>query len=336
MKKRILVTGVAGFMGSHLAEALANKGHKVYGIDNLSIGRKQNIPKNITFIKCDLVNLKAAKIVIEKIKPSLVYHLAAWAHEGLSQFMPKLITENNYNAFLNLLIPAINNDMERIVVTSSMSVYGDQKPPFDEEMPLKPVDIYAVSKMAIEKSTKILAEVHRFEYTIVRPHNVYGPKQALWDPYRNVVAIFINRLMKNLPPIIYGDGKQTRSFSYIDDVTPYIAKCGFIREAKGETINIGPLEKYTLNELAYTVLSAFESDLKPIYMPARPHEVKHAYCANDKSKKLLGYRTTIGLKEGVKRMVAWAKKMGPQEFQYLLKLELAGTNVPEPWLNKNM
>lgn len=336
MKKKILVTGVAGFMGSHLAESLANEGHKVYGIDNLSIGRKINIPLNITFIKCDLVNAKRTKGVIDKIKPQLVYHLAAWAHEGLSQFMPRLITENNYNAFLNLIIPAINNGMERIVVASSMSVYGSQKPPFSEDMPTIPDDIYGVAKAAIEKAVEILADVHGFEYTIIRPHNVYGPKQALWDPYRNVVAIFINRLMKGLSPIIYSDGKQTRAFSYIDDVTPYIVKAGFLKKAKGQVFNIGPLEEYTVNELADFVLDAFNSKLKPVYMPERPREVRAAYCTNEKAKKLLGYCTTVNLKEGVEKMVKWAKTLGPQEFQYLDTIELAGENLPKAWAEKLM
>lgn len=336
MRKRILVTGAAGFMGSHLAESLARQEHEVYGLDNLSIGRRINIPKNITFIKCDLVNAKKTKNLIEKIKPQLIYHLAAWAHEGLSQFMPRLIVENNYNALLNLIIPAINSGMKRLVVTSSMSVYGSQKPPFDEKMPTTPEDIYGVAKEAIEQTTEILASVHDFAYTIIRPHNVYGPRQALWDPYRNVVAIFINRLMKEKPPIIYGDGNQTRAFSYIDDVTPYILKTGFIKEAKGQIFNIGPLEESTINELSTIVLKAFNSQLKPIYMPQRPREVKHAYCTNEKAKRVLGYHTTVDLKTGVERMIRWAKILGPQEFQYLDQLELTGKNLPQPWADKLM
>lgn len=334
--KKILVTGAAGFMGSHLAELLAKEGHEVYGIDNFSIGRKINIPSNIEFIECDLIDAKKVEDLIKRIKPTLVYHLAAWAHEGLSQFMPRLITENNYNAFLNLVIPCINNGMERMVVASSMSVYGAQKTPFSEEMPLAPEDVYAVAKAAMEKTVEILADVHGFKYTIIRPHNVYGPRQALWDPYRNVAAIFINRLMKGLPPVIYGDGNQTRAFSYIDDVNPYIANAGFSDETVGETINIGPTEEYTINELAKTVLEIFGMDLKPIYMPMRPREVKDAYCTNDKAKKLLGYQTSTTLKEGLTKMIEWAKTLGPQEFKYLDEIELTGKNIPETWLKKTL
>lgn len=336
MTKKILVTGAAGFMGSHLAELLASEGHEVYGIDNLSIGRRSNVPKNIKFIKCDLINGEEVEKLIYDIKPQLVYHLAAWAHEGLSQFMPRLITENNYNAFLNLVIPCININIERMIVASSMSVYGDQNPPFNEEMPTKPEDVYAVAKASMEKTVQILADVHGFEYVIIRPHNVYGPKQALWDPYRNVVAIFINRLMKGLPPLIYGDEEQTRAFSYIDDVNPYIAKAGFLKNVNEEIINIGPLEEYSINELAEAVLKAFNSKLNAKHVKERPREVKHAYCTNDKAQRLLGYKTSVTLEEGIGRMVEWAKRLGPQEFQYLDQLELTGNNVPETWSKRIM
>lgn len=331
---KILVTGAAGFMGSHLAEYLANEGHDVVGVDNLSVGRIENVPDNVTFFKVDLRDKADVKILCEREKPELVYHLAAWAHEGLSQFMPILITENNYNAFLNVLVPALRNGMKRIVVTSSMSVYGDQPAPFDEGMPRKPVDIYAISKTAMEEATEILAGVHGFEYTIVRPHNVYGPKQSLQDPYRNVVGIFMNRVMKGVPPIIYGDGTQTRAFSYIDDVIPYFAKLGFLDETKGEIINIGPRQEYTVNELADTVLAAFGSDLKPVHTEDRPQEVKHAFCTMDKAERLLGYKPTTDLSSGVKKMADWVKMIGPQEFKYLDEIELEGDKIPKTWQKK--
>ena len=333
---KILVTGAAGFMGSHLAEYLAGEGHDVVGIDNLSIGRIENVPASIVFQKLDLTNPIDTKLLCEREKFELVYHLAAWAHEGLSQFTPRLITENNYNAFLNVLIPAVNNGLKRIIVTSSMSVYGDQTPPFHEELSRKPVDIYGVAKTAMEESLEILADVHGFEYTILRPHNVYGPRQALWDPYRNVVGIFINRAMKGLPPIIYGDGEQTRAFSYIDDVNPYIATAGLLNGTNKEIINIGPRQEYTVNELAQTVLDAFNLIVKPEYVTDRAREVKHAFCTSEKAEKLLGYHTTTDLKTGVGRMVEWAKLLGPQEFQYLEEIELAGEKVPRTWREKIM
>src|SRR5258706_9286009 len=301
---KILCTGCAGFMASHLAEYLANEGHEVYGIDNESIGIKANVPTNIKYAKIDMRNAEDMKSLIEECKPELIYNLAAWAHEGLCQFMPRLITENNYNAFLNLIIPAINNGMKRIVVCSSMSVYGSQTPPFNEELPRQPEDVYAVAKAAMEKTTEILADVHGFDYTIIRPHNVYGERQMLHDPYRNVVGIFINRLLNGKPPIIYGDGEQTRAFSYIGDVTPYIAKSGFQDNTKGQIINIGPTEEYSLNTLANVVLKSLDSPLFPIHVAARPLEVKDAYSTNEKAKTLLGYETKTTLESGVHRFVA--------------------------------
>lgn len=334
---KCLITGVAGFMGSHLARYLANEGHDVLGIDNLSIGRLMNVPTNISFSKLDMKNKEAMRIYIESHHPDIIFHLAAFAHEGLSQFCPQLITENNYNAFLNLIVPAINNGMKRIVVCSSMSVYGAQNPPFNEDMPRKPVDIYAIAKTAMEEAVEVLSDVHGFDYTIIRPHNVFGPGQILWDPYRNVAGIFVNRVMKGLPPIIYGDGSQTRAFSYIDDVTPYIARAGFLEQAKGQIINVGPLEESSINHLAETVLKELKrEDLKPIHMPDRPREVKHAYCTNDKAELILGYHTSTTLEEGIRKMVKWAKTIGPQEFQYLDKLELTGKKIPKTWKERLM
>jgi UDP-glucose 4-epimerase len=251
--------------------------------------------------------------------------------------MPRLITENNYNAFLNLIVPAINNGVKRVVVFSSMSVYGDQQSPFDETMRTKPEDVYAVSKASMEKTLEILSDVHGFDYTIIRPHNVYGPKQMLHDPYRNVVGIMMNRVMKGLPPIIYGDGNQTRAFSFIDDVIPYVLKTGFMEETKGQIINIGPLEEFTINHLSQTVLKAFgRTDLQPIHVEDRPREVKHAFCTNDKAIRLLGYKTSVTLEEGISKMAEWAKLQGPQEFKYLDDLELKGGKIPVTWATKMM
>lgn len=332
--KKIIVTGCAGFLGSHLAENLAAQGHQIYGIDNLSTGRIKNVPKTITFIKCDLRNGQETEKIVKKIKAPLVYHLAAWAHEGLSHFMPKLITENNYNAFLNLLVPSIKNGLQRIVITSSFSVYGDQKPPFSENMPTKPVDVYAVSKTAMEETVKILSQVHNFEYVLLRPHNAYGPRQAMYDPYRNAIAIFINRILKGQPPIIYGDGNQTRSFTYVDDIIPLIAKSGFLKETKNQTINLGPTQKNTINQVANLILKALKSDIPVTYVPDRPKEVKHGYCTNAKAKKIFKKLPYTDLKTGIEKTVLWAKELGPQKFEYLKELELESQNTPQTWSKK--
>jgi UDP-glucose 4-epimerase len=247
---RILVTGAAGFMGGHLVESLVklNK-HQIFSVDDLSGGYTSNVSPKSKFTKLDLRDRKKVDSYIKKVKPELIYHLAADATEGRSQFTPLSATERNYLAFMYLLVPAIREGLKKIVVTSSMSVYGGQKPPFSEEMKKSPEDIYGIGKAAMEDAVAVLAKVHKFNYTIIRPHNVYGPKQNLADPYRNVIAIFINCLLNNKNFYIYGDGNQKRAFTYIDDFTPYFLKSGFLDTVNGEVINIGPKEEYTINQL---------------------------------------------------------------------------------------
>lgn len=335
---KILVTGSLGFMGSHLVDYLYSQGHEVRGIDNLSTGFGSNTNPNAPTFKVDLVKepeLTAG--IIEGFKPDIVYHLAAWAHEGLSQFCPNLVTQNNYNATLNVLIPAIRAGMKRFVFTSSMSVYGGQEPPFAENLERKPVDIYGVSKAASESAIEILSKVHKFDYTIIRPHNVYGERQNLSDPYRNVVGIFIRRAMRGEPVIIYGDGKQTRSFSYIGDVTPAIARAGFEPRAVGEIINVGPTEEYSINELAKKLSKLFPA-LSVEHVADRPLEVKHAYCTNDKAIDILGYKTNTTIEQGLSNMVDWAMELqqtrGIADPKYLDELELVNESTPETWTKK--
>lgn len=337
---KILVTGAAGFMGSHLVDALLDLGHEVHGVDDLSGGYLDNVNPKSNFIKLDLRDREKTEKNISKIRPEVVFHLAADATEGRSQFTPINCTQRNYMAYLNLLIPCIKNGMKKIVVTSSMSVYGNQKPPFEETMERKPEDIYGISKSAMERATEILSSVHKFKYTIIRPHNVYGPRQNMADPYRNVIAIFINCLLNNKNFYIYGEGKQKRAFSYIDDFTPYIIKAGFSTKADGEIFNIGPIQEYTINELAKVVLKNFFPNgkvpkrLMPKYLPIRPMEVIDAWCTVSKAEKILGYKTTIDLNDGVKKMIEWAKQKGPRNFRYLDKLELVNEDTPATWKKK--
>lgn len=339
---RILVTGAAGFMGSHLVDSLVSKdAHIVYGVDDLSGGYMRNVNPKSHFTQLDLRDQKKTEKYIASVKPELLYHLAADATEGRSQFTPLSATERNYNAYLNTLVPSIKYGLKRLVLTSSMSVYGAQKTPFSEDMKRIPEDMYAIAKTAMEEATEILAKVYPFKYTIVRPHNVYGPKQNLSDPYRNVIGIFINCLLNNKHFYIYGDGEQKRAFTYIDDFNPYFVNTGFLASAVGEIINIGPSEEYSINELARVVLKTFFPDgnvpshLEPQYLAFRPQEVKEAYCTNKKAIKLLGYKTNTTLESGVNKMVAWAKEMGPQKFIYLKDgLELQTKDTPEIWSKK--
>jgi len=338
-EEKILVTGAAGFMGSHVVDYLLLLGFKeVYGLDDLSGGHLRNVDKDCKFTKLDLRDRAKIEKYITDVSPTLIYHLAADATEGRSQFTPIECTQRNYLAHLNLLVPAIRIGLRKIVVTSSMSVYGAQKPPFSERMPSDPVDIYGISKTAMERATEILSKVHGFRYTIIRPHNVYGPKQNLSDPYRNVIGIFINSLLRGKSFYIYGDGEQKRAFTYIDDFTPYFVKAGFDTKSDEEIINIGPTETHTINELAKIVLKNFydgkpyPKEVKPKHLPERSQEVKEAFCTNEKATKILGYKTTISLEDGIKKMIVWAKALGPQKPIYLKKgLELEGENTPDTW-----
>ena len=327
---KILITGAAGFIGSHLFDYLKNKGYVVRGVDNYSLGNYEHPDIE----KLDLLHADKVEQYINSFKPELIFHMASWAHEGLSQFSPIKISENNYNAFINTLVPFINNGGKKIVVGSSMSVYGDQAPPFNEDYPRNPVDVYAVAKTAMEQTVEIMSRVHNFEYVVIRPHNVYGPRQNLTDPYRNVLGIFMNRIMNGKAPIIYGDGLQTRAFSYIDDVVPYLAKAGIDRSIYNEIINIGPIEEYTVLDMANLIIKEFDSNLVPIHVQDRPAEVKHAFCTNHKAQELLGYRTSVTIEEGIRNMVAWAKNEGPKEFKYLNKLEIENERTPITWKQK--
>lgn len=330
---RILVTGCAGFIPSHLVDVLIKQGHEVYGIDNLSGGFKRNIHKDCFFIQGNLEDKETFEVV-KTIAPDVIYHLAADATEGRSQFTPMSATRNNLMAYINVLTGAIAGGVTKVILGSSMSVYGEQELPFDENWERKPQDVYAVNKTAMERITEILSSVHGFRYTIIRPHNAFGERQNIADPYRNVIGIFMNRILNGLPPIIYGDGKQTRAFSYIENVVPSFVAA--LDKADGEIVNIGPLETFTINYLAEKVLEIMGSDLKPLHYPDRPLEVKHAFCTNDKAKRLFDYKTVVSFEDGLKRMADWAIQLGPQEFRYLDDLEITNNKTPKTWLNKEM
>lgn len=309
---KIICTGNLGFLGSHLTDELV-KSHEVIGIDNLSGGFEENGNPECQQYIVDLRDREKIKNICEKEKAEVLYHFAADATEGRSQFTPTSAIENNLNAYINILIPFLKNGGKKVVLFSSMSVYGDQEPPFAEYIQRKPVDVYGQAKRMMEETTEILSGVHGFEYCIIRPHNVYGERQRLNDPYRNVVGIFINRMMQGKPLYIYGDGEQRRAFSYIGDmVQPMVKALG----VKNEIINLGAEKSYSINELAKLVSDEFE------YVPDRPREVKEAYCTTGKSKKLLGFEDKTSLKEGVKKMIEWAKNKGHQYPVYLEELEI--------------
>jgi UDP-glucose 4-epimerase len=330
-KMKILVTGGAGFMGSWLVDELLNRGHKVISVDDLSGGFMRNVNKKCKFVKMDLRDTKKVFRVTKGV--DIIFHLAAYAAEGQSVFSPIEINDINIKPMNNLLVGAVNNGVKKFIFTSSMAVYGDQKPPFNEKMDRKPEDPYGCGKAYCERILEIFSETYGFDYTIIRPHNVYGPRQNISDPYRNVLGIWINRIMRNKPPFIYGDGKQTRAFSYIEDVTGPLANAGFYKKANGRIINLGSDEVVTINKACKIVLSAMKSKLKPKHVEARPCEVKHAHCTVGRSKKILGYRTKHKLKQGIEKMGEWATDFGSQKPTYRLPLEIT-KRAPKVWRDK--
>ena len=333
MAKTILVTGAAGFLGSHICKELLNRKYEVLGVDNLLGGDKENIPFLDNFYKADCSDFQRMLRITQGI--DVLFHCAATAHEGLSVFSPYTITQNNIMATVGVATAAIQNGVKRIIYCSSMARYGDQQSPFTEDMPTKPVDPYGISKVAGEEILKTLCKVHDVELVIAVPHNIIGPKQKYNDPFRNAVSIFINRMLQGKPPIIYGDGMQTRCFSYVDDCLDSLIKMVEDPCVVGQVINIGPDEEFvTIKEVAETCanLTGFNGDFE--YVPDRPQEVKHATCSSDKARKLLGYKTMTNTKEGIKKTYEYIKEHGPRAFEYHLDIEIINDKTPKTWIKK--
>ena len=320
---KIAVTGSLGFIGSHLVDKLISQGHIVIGIDDMSGGQLENQNKKSPTYITDCRDFKDLKRIFKKEKPEIVYHLACNAAENKSCFSPVDITSRNYDSFIKVLTAFIKNKGKRFIFTSSIAVYGDGQVPFKEIDDPKPEDLYGITKLAAEQTLKIMSKVHNFEYIIARPHNVYGERQNMTDPYRNVVTIFMNATMKNQPYYIYGDGEQRRCFSYIDDVVEALYKCGF-EDVSGMTFNVGSDKDYSVNELSKAIGG------EAVHIEERTQEVKIAISDHTQSKKFLGYEDRTSLKDGIKKTWAWAIKKGPQEAK-LDKLELQSKLVPSNW-----
>lgn len=328
---KIIVTGIAGFLGSHLAERLIKEGHEVIGIDNLIGGDEDNVPREAGFEELDTADWNAMGYIMLRYKPDIIYHCACTAYEGFSVFSPALCCKNTFQNTIGILSPAIRSGVKRFIYCSSMSRYGKQTPPFTEDMTPKPEDPYAVAKVASEEVLKQMSETHGIEYAIAVPHNIIGTRQKYDDPYRNVASIFINRMLQGKPPIIYGDGQQTRSFSFIDDCLYSLIK--MLDCPSGGIYNIGPDEKestITVKELADIIaeLTGFKGEYE--YLPDRPREVKHAYCSSDKIRKEFGYKTNTNIRDGLSQMVEDIKRRGTKEFKYHLPLEIS-KDAPKTW-----
>src|SRR6187549_1460611 len=250
---RVLVTGGAGFIGSHVAEALLGRGHQVTVLDDLSGGFTDNVPSGAAFVRGSVTDAPLVDRLFDERRFDYVYHLAAYAAEGLSHFIKRFNYTNNLIGSVNLINESVKHDVKCFVFTSSIAVYGPGQVPMTEEMVPTPEDPYGVSKYAVELDLNAAHEMFGLNYVVFRPHNVYGENQNIGDKYRNVIGIFMNQIMQNLPMTIFGDGTQTRAFSYIDDVAIPIAKCVDVKESYNEVFNIGADKPYTINELVEVV-----------------------------------------------------------------------------------
>lgn len=325
-----LVTGGAGFIGAHVTNELVKAGHRVIVLDDLSGGFEENVNTNAVFIKGSILDIALLAKLFEENKFDYVYHLAAYAAEGLSHFIRNFNYNNNLIGSINLINESIKHKIKCFVFTSSIAVYGKGQLPMKEDMIPTPEDPYGVSKYAVELDLKCAHEMFGLSYVIFRPHNVYGEYQNLGDKYRNVVGIFMNQLMQGNPLSIFGDGLQTRAFSYIGDVAPHIANSVNVPKSYNQVFNIGADKEFTVKELADTVCEAMDMKGSLRFLPAR-NEVMHAYADHSKAREVFGLGAAMSLKEGINKMVGWAKKAGIKKSSKFEGIEIT-EKLPSFWM----
>jgi len=330
----IFITGIAGFLGSNLADFYIKKGFNVSGCDNLVGGDLENVDPKVNFVKAECEDIHKMKEMTKNV--DVVIHSAAYAHESLSIFSPFLISKNIINASTSVFSAAIQNKVKRIVFCSSIARYGEVKIPYEEIGPTMPSDPYGISKLAAEKILINLCNTYGVEYNIAVPHNIIGIKQKYDDPFRNVASIMINLMLQNRQPIIYGDGEQKRSFSDVDDCIYCIDKLATDPNITSQLVNIGPgpENEISVNELFKKLSNKLKFNQEPVFYKDRPNEVKLANCTSSKAEKLLKYKKTISLDSSLDKMVDYIKKLGPREFKYNYDLEIINEQTPKTWLEK--
>lgn len=325
-----LVTGGAGFIGSHVAEELSKIGETVVSLDDLSGGFKENIVgSKVNFIEGSVMDIDLVEKLFKTYRFDVVYHLAAYAAEGLSHFIRRFNYQNNLMGSVNLINAAVNYQVKTFVFTSSIAVYGTARLPMVEDQDPSPEDPYGIAKAAVERDLQVAHHMFGLNYIIFRPHNVYGERQNIGDRYRNVIGIFMNQIMQGKPMTIFGDGEQKRAFTHISDVAPVIARSAHITEAQNEIINIGADRPYTLNYLAQTVATAMGTDLNVVHLPAR-NEVFEAYSSHEKARRIFNLPEPLELSLGIQRMANWAKIAGVRSSKKFENIEIAA-NLPPTW-----
>ena len=329
MAFKSLVTGGAGFIGAHVVRELLSKGHQVVVLDDLSGGFEDNVPSAAKFVKGTILDHDLINTLFEQEKFDYVYHLAAYAAEGLSHFIKRFNYNNNLIGSVNLINASVNHQVKCFVFTSSIAVYGGQQLPMSEDMVPLPEDSYGISKYAVEQELKCSHEMFGLNYVIFRPHNVYGEFQNIGDKYRNVIGIFMNQIMQNQPLTVFGDGTQSRAFSYIKEISGIIASSPEYKDAYGEVFNIGADTPYSVNDLANEIGKVFGVSPKINYLEAR-NEVLHAYSTHEKIRKYFPAPKSYTLAEGLTAMAEWAKEHGPRKSSQFSNIEIR-KNLPPSW-----
>lgn len=327
---KILVTGGAGFIGAHITNELINAGHSVIVLDDLSGGFIENVNESASFIQGSITDQELVKRIFEENKIDYVFHLAAYAAEGLSHFIRRFNYTHNLVGSINLINESVLKKIKCFVFTSSIAVYGNAKPPMREDMVPTPEDPYGISKLAVEYDLKAAHDMFGLNYIIFRPHNVYGEYQNIGDRYRNVVGIFMNQLMQNKPLTVFGDGNQTRAFSYIKDIAPLIANSVNEKPAYNQIFNIGADKEYTVNELAKTIMQAMGAKGELRYLEAR-NEVVNAFSDHSKVRSYFPSQTSTSLSEGINKMALWVKKAGIRKTSRFKNIEIF-EKLPPVWL----
>ena len=324
-----LVTGGAGFIGGHVAKQLLQMGHRVIVLDDLSGGYLDNVPGGAQFVEGSILDHQLVDSLFTEHKFEYVYHLAAYAAEGLSHFIKRFNYHNNLIGSVNLINAAVNHDAQRFVFTSSIAVYGAGQTPMTEDMIPMPEDSYGIAKLAVEQELKVSHEMFGLEYTIFRPHNVYGELQNIGDRYRNVVGIFMNQLLKGEPMTIFGDGEQERAFTHVNDVAPLIAECIKVPASSNQVFNVGADVPFTVNYLAKAVAAVMGLEERIEHLEARK-EVKHAFSDHSKAERVFGKRSKTSLEEGLRSMASWVKTHGARTSGVFQNIEIM-QNLPPSW-----
>ena len=332
---KVFISGVAGLLGSNVAKFLCQKQYEVVGVDNLIGGIETNIHPNVEYHKHDMLDVRAMKGLMKDC--DIVFHAAALPYEGLSVFSPKLCVESIVSGTVSIASAAISNNVKRFINCSSMARYGHGVPPFMETHSTKPVDPYGLAKIQAEQHLKLLSENHGLNYTTIVPHNVIGVGQRYNDPFRNVVAIMISRILQNKSIIVYGDGTQKRSFSNVSDCVDAIWKIMISdRDLCGEVYNIGPDD----NEISIKGLAMKIGHLTNVYpnlehYPDRPTEVKNAFCSSYKIRKEFNYNASVPLDKTLQEMIKWIKPQ-VKPFEYHLPIEIVNENTPKTWTEQRI